>query len=53
MQNGISKPEKWNTIEFYFKIPPEVKESKFSLTADTKSNQDIFIKDVYIRSLTK
>lgn len=53
MQNGLSKNREWNRIEFYFRIPDNLESGKLSLTAETKTVQDIYIKDVMVTALNR
>lgn len=46
MENGISRPQTWNTIEYYFRLPPEYKGGTLGFWAETEVMQDIYIKDV-------
>lgn len=53
MQNGLSKQQDWNRIEFYFGIPDHLKAGRISLFADTKTVQDIIIKDIIVKGLSR
>lgn len=53
MQNGLSKNQEWNRIEFYFRVPEDLKSGSISLLAETKTVQDIFIKDVIVTALSR
>ncbi|MGK2864771.1 MAG: hypothetical protein ACSLE0_22765 [Chitinophagaceae bacterium] len=46
MQNGISKYNSWNKIEYYFRLPVEAKQGELSIFATTKSRQNIYIRNL-------
>ncbi len=51
LQNGISIVNEWNQIEYYFKIPGDSADGRLLIWAETRSNQDIRIKDVQVTFL--
>jgi hypothetical protein len=53
MQNGISKKMEWNTIEYFFHIPKESLQGNLRIMAETKVQEDIFIKNLNIKVLVK
>jgi len=49
MQNGLSVNMEWNKVEYYFKIPSNIKDGRLSIFSETKVEQDIFIKDLSVK----
>ncbi|MBK6933118.1 MAG: glycosyltransferase family 39 protein [Saprospirales bacterium] len=46
MENGISAPQAWNTVAFYFRLAPGFDGGRFAFFAETNSVQDIRIRQV-------
>jgi hypothetical protein len=51
MQNGISKENAWNLIEYYFKIPDEVNDGQIIVEAKTALNADVLLKNNMVVAL--
>jgi len=53
LENGICEPGRWNTIEYYFRIPADYTTGKLTVMAETKAQEDIFLKNVRVEYLTR
>jgi hypothetical protein len=53
LHNGICKAQYWNTISFFYKMPPCTAESKLDIYAQTEIIQDIYLKDVEVSLYTR
>ncbi|MEO6038918.1 MAG: hypothetical protein ABIQ93_10935, partial [Saprospiraceae bacterium] len=53
LQNGICEPKTWNTIDYYFRIPADHQQGKLTILAETKTQEDIFVKNVRVQLLTR
>lgn len=51
MHNGISKIGQWNKLEYYFLVPNPMKQSILTVIAETKTNQDILIRNMKLNVL--
>ena len=53
LENGICVPGAWNTIDYYFRIPDDYQTGTLTVLAETKAQQDIFIRNVVVQLLTR
>jgi hypothetical protein len=51
LENAICKKGAWNTIEFYFCLPPEWQGGKLRIGAETNTVQDIYIQGLTLTLL--
>lgn len=52
LENGICEPGAWNTIDYYFYLPDDYSTGKLTVLAETKAQQDIFIRQVTVQLLS-
>ncbi|MCK6691820.1 MAG: hypothetical protein L6Q97_06920 [Thermoanaerobaculia bacterium] len=53
MENGISAPQAWNTVEYYFRLPSEYDGGTLGFWAETNVLQDIYIRNIILVMLER
>ena len=53
LENGICEPGVWNTIDYYFHIPHDYSTGKLTVLAETKVQQDIFLRNLTVHGLIR
>ncbi len=53
MENGISVPQAWNTVEYYFRLPDAFAGGQLTVSAETNAGEDIYIRGVRIMLLER